>query len=172
MSQINGIIFSVSCVLCEIYIFCTLILRCTCIFNLCRARYAWSSGRTLDFKPLGPGFETQCYQAWGRLILHLIVRSVAHKILAVKNRRLMTESTQHNWTFFVSRVPQTTIKRSTVALKLLIWHKMSSFLYTKLCNQVVFLARGAYSKLPYNYSHFLHQPFPACGLNQCYIELM
>ncbi len=38
------------------------------------ARCTWSSGGTLDFRPLGPGFETQCIQVWGPFILHLIAR--------------------------------------------------------------------------------------------------
>ncbi len=42
------------------------------------ARCAWSSSRTLVFRPLGPGFETRCIQVWGTFILRLIVQQPVH----------------------------------------------------------------------------------------------
>ncbi len=35
--------------------------------------YTWSRGKTLDFRPLGPRFETRCFQVWGTFIHHLII---------------------------------------------------------------------------------------------------
>ncbi len=43
-----------------------------CLFKI--HHIAWWSGRTLDFRPLGTGFNTRCIQVWGTFILHLIVR--------------------------------------------------------------------------------------------------
>ncbi len=37
----------------------------------CLVWCACSNGRTLDFKGLGPGFESWCIRVWGTLILHL-----------------------------------------------------------------------------------------------------
>ena len=53
--------------------------------HVCPRTLSWSSGRTLDFRPLGPRFETRCIQVWITFILG--ARSVAHKTLAVQRRR-------------------------------------------------------------------------------------
>ncbi len=53
------------------------------------ARCAWSSGRTLDFRPLGPGWKPGVFMS-GKLSPFVSspgARSVAHKTLAAKKRR-------------------------------------------------------------------------------------
>ncbi len=58
-------------------------------------QFRGSSGKTLNFRPLGPGFKTWCIQVWGPSSFIWLpgVRSVTHKTLAVKKRREISQFT-------------------------------------------------------------------------------
>ncbi len=57
-------------------------------FNCVEAWCTWSSGRTLHFRPLGPGFETRCIQVWGTVhpSSHFSAAGQSLTTLAVKKR--------------------------------------------------------------------------------------
>ena len=58
-----------------------------------QVRFTWSSGRTLDFIPLGPVFENRYIQALASFFSLYRARPVAQKTLAVKKRRYINHFT-------------------------------------------------------------------------------